>query len=158
MIRVPVIILFLTLLLTLSSMQIETQSTGKIRIFELNGRWVRVTYQADPNFYGKYQGAKDGYLLLREDGTGEYLYDMEIPAVDCQSGIIEFEWGFLVDENEEIVRFERDYGFSYPVIYKCTGDNCFQGCRVRYLVDYIMDKKGDILEISSSDDWVKVKY
>lgn len=132
-------------------------SSTQFRIFELNGRQVRVTHEAAPDFYGRYQGAKRGYLLLREDGTGEYLYDIAMPSEGCRSGVIEFEWGFLLDENNEIVRFKRDYGFSYPIIYKCSGDNCFQGCRVDYFVDYIMDKQGKYLEVSSSDDWVKEK-
>lgn len=132
-------------------------SSAQFRIFDLNGQHVRVTHKAETDFYGRYKGAKSGYLLLREDGTGEYLYDITVPAEGCKSGVIEFEWGFLVDENDEIVRFERDYGFSYPIIYKCTGDNCFQSCRVDFLVDYIMDKKGRYLEVSSSDDWIKEK-
>lgn len=148
-------ILFFLLLLSFSFVQ--TQPLVQYRIFELNGRRVKVTHLADPHFYGRYQGAKGGYLLLSENGTGEYRYDIVFPATGCDSGIIQFEWGFLVDENDSIVRFEREYGFSYPIIYKCTGKNCFQGCRVSYLVDYIMDKKGEILEVSSSDDWVKVK-
>ncbi len=158
MILKPVIIpLLFSLFSTQALQQAETPDSAKTRIFTLNDRRVKVTSDADPNFYGKYQGAKDGYLLLRKDGTGEYLYDIALPAEGCRKGVIEFEWGFLVDENEDIVRFERDYGFSYPVIYVCTGDNCFQSCRVRYLVDYIMDKNEGILEVSSSDDWVKEK-
>lgn len=158
MIHRPVIIsLLFTLFITMTSGQAEKPASSRIRIFDLNGRQVRVTNVADPNFYGRYQGGKEGYLLLREDGTGEYLYDIAVPAEGCREGVIEFEWGFLVDENEQIVRFERDYGFSYPIIYKCTGENCFQSCRVRYLVDYIMDKKWGTLEVSSSDDWVKEK-
>jgi len=127
------------------------------KIFEIEGQQVEVTHIVDQVFYGRYQGGKEGYLLLKEDGTGEYAYDIHIPAKNCSSEIIRFEWGFIVDENNQIVRFERDYGFSYPVIYKCSGDNCFQGCKKTFLVDYILDKRSETLEVSSSDDWVKLK-
>jgi hypothetical protein len=138
------------------SFQPDYPAGPEIREFELNGRMVRVTHEVDPIFYGKYQGEKEGYLLLRKDGTGEYLYDIQYPAKECEAGIINFEWGFLLDDNNQVVWFERSYGYSYPVILNCTGKNCFQGCRVDYMVDYILDKNEGKLEISSSDDWEKI--
>ncbi|MBR9999073.1 MAG: hypothetical protein KFF73_08885 [Cyclobacteriaceae bacterium] len=151
----PVISITLPLFWLLLSSQAGHPVTEKVKIFELNGRMVKVTHQANPDFYGKYQGEKGGYLLLGKDGSGEYLYDIQIPEKGCRSGVIHFEWGFIIDENDEILRFERNYGYSYPVVLKCTGDYCFQGCRVRHMVDYILDKKSGALEVSSSDDWIK---
>lgn len=149
-------VVFLPLAWLLISFQPDDPSGPQSKEFELNGRMVRVTHQVDPVFYGRYQGEKEGYLLLRKDGTGEYLYDIQYPARDCEPGIINFEWGFLLDENKQVVRFERSYGYSYPVVLYCSGKNCFQGCRVEYMVDYILDKKQGKLEVSSSDDWEKI--
>ncbi len=129
----------------------------EIKIFELNDQHVKVTHQADPSFYGHYRGARGGYLLLHEDGTGEYLYDVfGIHPEDCEPGVIKFEWGFILDENNRLVVFERDYGLSYPVIYQCVGKTCFQGCSRTFMVDYILDKNDGRLVVSSSDDWVKI--
>lgn len=140
-------------------MYIHLSQTGPaasyVKTFELNGRNVKVTHNVDEVFYGRYQGDKEGYLLLNRDGSGEYRYDVQFPAENCEAGIIQLEWGFLLDEDNQVVRFERDYGFSYPVILKCTGRTCFQGCRVKFMVDYILDKKEGKLEVSSSDDWEK---
>jgi hypothetical protein len=146
----------LPLLWLLFSFQTDDPAGPQVKEFALNGRTVKVTHQVEQVFYGKYQGEKAGYLLLDKDGTGEYLYDIQYPARDCATGIIHFEWGFLLDENNQVVRFERDYGYSYPVILYCTGENCFQSCRVEYMVEYILDKKQGRLEVSSSDDWVKI--
>jgi len=146
---------FLPLLWLLSSLAQDYPVAGEPKEFDLNGRKVKVTHQVDPGFYGRYSGTKSGFLLLKEDGTGEYQYDVQFPAQGCEPGAIKFDWGMLLNEKNEIVRFERDYGFSYPIILVCTGNNCFQGCRVKYMVDYILDKKQGKLEVSSSDDWEK---
>jgi hypothetical protein len=152
----PVAVMIISIpIFFLISFQLIQLADPVIKYFEINGRQVKVTHQVDPHFYGCYEGAREGYLWLKEDGTGEYLYDIQVPSDNCEPGVILFEWGFIVDENERIVRFKRDYGSSYPVLLKCMADNCFQGCRVNYMVDYIMEKKNGILEISSSDDWVK---
>ncbi len=139
------------------SFQYVQPDVDESKILELEGQQVRVTHSVDQVFYGRYQGEKDGYLLLNEDGTGEYSYDIQMPVKNCDTGVISFEWGFIIDEFNQIVRFERDYGFSYPVIYKCFGNNCFQGCKKTFLLDFILDRKSDRLEVSSSDDWIKRK-
>lgn len=127
-----------------------------IKIFHVQDQDVRVTNQVPEKFLGKYKGTKEGYLILNEDGSGEYLYDIRgMSPEGCQSGPIQMEWGFLVDENQEIVRFRRDYGYSYPVLYISKGEIGFQGCRKSYMIDYILERKNGILTVSSSDDWVK---
>jgi hypothetical protein len=128
-----------------------------IKFFDINGKMVKVTHRVDSFFYGRYEGAKGGYLLLNKDGSGEYLYDIMIPSINCEPGVIPFNWGFILDENNRIVHFERDYGFSYPVIFFCTEEKCFQGCRINFMIDYILEKGNGVLEVSSSDDWVKMK-
>jgi len=150
----PVLVLISSLVFILFFLQMNPMPDPAIRFFDINGRQVKVTHRIDPKFYGRYEGVKEGYLLLNEDGSGEYLYDFMLSS-DCGSGIIAFEWGFIVDENDRIVHFEREYGFSYPVLFVCSTDNCFQGCRVRHMVDYILEKEDGILEVSSSDDWIK---
>ena len=150
-----ILIPILPLLGMLSSFNQEDPSANRMKIFDLKGQRVKVTHHVEARFYGRYEGEKEGYLLLNRDGTGEYLYDIQIPSKDCGTGVIKIEWGFLLDEQDQVVRFERDYGFSYPVILKCTGLVCFQGCRVNYIVDYILDKNQGRLEVSSSDDWEK---
>ena len=128
------------------------------KIFTIGSDDVKVTHKVEEAFYGKYEGDKSGYLQLNSDGTGIYEYDIfgfEQPG--CKKGKIDMEWGFLVDENNQIVKFIRDYGFSYPIIYSCTGSSCFQGCSRTYLVDFILDKNDGRLLISSSDDWEKSK-
>ena len=127
------------------------------KYFQLNGQAVKGTHYVEKKFYGEYSGRKEGYLLLREDGTGEYLYDLNMSTEECGHGPISFDWGFLVDDNNEIVNFKRDYGLSYPVLLKCTGKPCFQLCRKEFMVDYILEKN-DILMVSSSDDWIKNAY
>ena len=127
-----------------------------VKFFNINGRQVKVTHQVDKKFLGTYSGSKGGYLILKEDGTGEYFYDEQgIFMKNCNSDIIKFEWGFIVDDRGEIVRFERDYGYSYPVIYLSTHELSFRDCSKSFMVDYILDKKNGIITISSSSDWEK---
>ena len=131
---------------------------GPQKIFTIGGDEVNVTHMVDTAFYGRYEGDKDGYLLLNPDGTGIYEYDIfGFPKAGCEKGEIDMEWGFLIDENNQIVKYERDYGYSYPIIYTCTGPTCFQGCSRTYLVDFILDKNDGKLIVSSSDDWGKNK-
>ena len=122
----------------------------------INNQEVIVTHQIDSKFIGRYSGSKSGYLILKSDGSGFYMNDEPgMKKKDCPAGGIEFEWGFIVSEEGELVKFERPYGYSYPVIYKATGDVQFQGCTKPYLVDYILVKKNGVITISSSSDWVK---
>ncbi len=127
-----------------------------VETFKIDGSNVKVTHRCDDKFYGKYSGANGGYLLLNSDGTGEYLYDYYGYALpECHPGAILFQWGFLVDKNNNIVRFKRDYGYSYPVVYLSTGNLSFQGCRKKYLIDYLMLRPDGTIGVSSSDDWEK---
>jgi hypothetical protein len=137
---------------------IDTRDKEKIRDFWINGEKIRVTNEADEMFLGKYKGAKSGYLSLREDGTGEYKYDIFVVAGnECKEGIIQIEWGFPLDKDNKKVKFKKPYGYSYPIIFKCTGDVCFQGCSKEYIIDFILDKNDGKLHVSSSDDWKKGK-
>jgi hypothetical protein len=126
----------------------------KIRQVMYEGTEVKTTYSPDKKFIGKYQGKKSGYLLLKEDGTGEYLYDIFGPS-SCKPGIITFEWGFLLDEKNNMIKIERDYGYSYPIVFKATSEFTFQGCSQAVFVDYILEYKNGDLHVSSSDDWIK---
>lgn len=144
------------ILLLIFCIPIYGQISGKT--FTLNGEEVKVTHIVGEVFLGKYEGDKEGYLLLNSDGTGTYEYDIfGFERSDCLKDAIEIEWGFILDENNQIVKFEREYGFSYPIIYRCTGSICFQGCSRTYLVDFILDKNDGKLIVSSSDDWEKNK-
>jgi len=136
----------------------ETNSLVSTRIFKIENQEITVTYEVDDMFYGLYQGNKSGYLLLNKDGTGEYKYDIfGISSSACKEGIIQFEWGIPVNKDNNMVKFKKPYGFSYPVFYKCSGETCFQGCSKVYLLDFILDKGDGKLHISSSDDWKKDK-
>ena len=128
----------------------------KNRIMEYNGSRVMTTYDVEERFLGKYSGRKSGFLELRSDGSGTYRYDIFGFALSgCKSGPIEFDWGFMVDEQGDILRFERDYGYSYPVLMKSLVENSsFQGCRKEIMLDFIIEKDGK-LNVSSSDDWSK---
>ncbi|MFC2125580.1 hypothetical protein ACFLU5_12285 [Bacteroidota bacterium] len=126
------------------------------KVLLIDGQEVVVTHQVDSKFIGRYSGSKAGYLLLNMDGTGIYVHDEPgIMKKDCTPGAIDFEWGFLISDQGEIVKFDRPYGFSYPVIYKATGDIQFQGCSKSFLIDYILVKKNGVITISSSSDWIK---
>jgi hypothetical protein len=127
-----------------------------IKTFVINGQEVRVSVGGNPAFYGRYSGDKNGFLQLNSDGTGEYRYDYMLQsAPDCSRGVISMEWGFLVDDSGEMVRFSREYGYSYPIIYLCPEGPCFQGCRKTFMVDYILEKSDGSLSVSSSDNWSK---
>ena len=128
-----------------------------VRSFRIDDKDVMVTFKADTKFYGKYSGSHGGYLLLNEDGTGEYLadyYGYALPS--CQPGPVTFIWGFLIDQHNSIVKLKRDYGLSYPIIYESTGKTSFQGCRKKFLVDYLMVRPDGSIGVSSSDDWEKI--
>jgi hypothetical protein len=130
-------------------------SISDIREIEYNGKSYPTIYGVE-KFNGKFTGNKDGYLELRPDGTGTYVYDIfGIAPADCVKGPIEFEYGFLVDDNNEPIKLEREYGWSYPVLFSVTGETAFQGCRTSVMLDFILEKKDGSLHVSSSDDWVK---
>ena len=136
---------------------IDVIPENKIRSITYEGKSYKTTFDADAKYIGKYSGNKMGYLLLNDDGTGEYLYDIfGFAPATCQQGVITFEWGFVLDDDHQIIRFEREYGFSYPIIYKCTGSISFQGCSAPIFVDYILEYHNGDLHVSSSDDWVRV--
>lgn len=127
----------------------------KVRQLDYNGSTVTTTFDVDQKFFGKYVGSKTGFLQLNEDGYGVYQYDYPGLSPDCSGDEIEFRWGFILDENGEIVRFDRSYGYSYPIIYNCSGENAFQGCTKRTMIDYILEYDNGTITVSSSDDWIK---
>lgn len=128
----------------------------KIREMVVEGNSVRTTFSPGSRFIGRYTGKKSGYLLLNADGTGEYCYDVfGIAPSHCKPGVILFEWGFLVDQENKLIRNKRDYGYSYPVLFISTSQISFQGCSKRVFVDYILEYSNGDLHVSSSDDWVK---
>ncbi len=121
-----------------------------------NGSEVKTVYDVNSKFYGEYKGRKSGFLILKENGTGQYRYDIfGFAPTSCIKQTIEIEWGFLLDDNGEIVEFKRDYGLSYPILLKSTGDTKFQGCQKEIMLDFIMEYKDGQLGVSSSDDWIK---
>ena len=128
----------------------------EIRVIEYNGQEVRTTFTTPSKFYGLYKGRKEGFLTLNSDGTGQYQYDVfGFAPKDCKADIIDIEWGFIVDENDSVVSFSREYGRSYPLLMKSTGTTQFQGCRTAVMLDFIMEYKDGSLGVSSSDDWKK---
>lgn len=142
---------------SLCGLLIVILSFVETRYFELNGVSVKTTYSVPARFIGTYKGSENGFLRLNPDGTGMYLYDAKVVLPPgCNLDTISLEWGFIVDDNNEIVRFKRDYGFSYPIIYKSIGKTTFQGCSKTIFLDYILEyRKNNFLTIASSDDWVK---
>jgi len=129
-----------------------------VRVFVYHDKNVETTWKVNEQFYGKYSGSKSGYLELKKDGTGFYKYDyFAFAMAGCKNMPIEIQWGFLLDENGEIVRHEREYGFSYPILYKSTGEVSFRGCREEMLLDFLMVYKNGNIGVSSSDDWVLKK-
>ena len=131
-------------------------SNNDVRTINYNGKDVRTTFSANEKFYGTYTGRKKGYLKLNKDGSGEYLYDVfGFAPASCAPKSISLEWGFLVDETDKIVSFKREYGKSYPILLKSTGDTQFQGCRKKVVLDFILEYKDGTLGVSSSDDWKK---
>lgn len=130
----------------------------KIREIQYGGKKVLTTYGVPTKFVGKYTGRKGGYLELKADGTGSYKYDYNaFPLKGCKDGPIALEWGFMIDEKQEIISYKREYGTSYPVLLKSISNPSFKGCREEILVDFIMEFKNGELQISSSDDWAKIK-
>lgn len=128
-----------------------------VRYLEYEGTPVKTTYKVDHKFVGKYKGAKQGFLVLKADGTGQYRYDyFGFAADNCKDGPIDIKWGLLLDDNNEIVKFKRDYGYSYPIIYFSTSENFFQGCTKIAMVDYLLVYNNGTITVSSSDDWVKL--
>ena len=128
----------------------------KSRKLEHNGSKVNTTFEINDKFYGKYIGNKSGFLILNTDGSGIYQYDYPGISTDCPGKQIEFLYGFILDENGEVVKFKRDYGYSYPIIYNCTSANTFQGCTKATMVDYILVYDDGTITVSSSDDWKKI--
>jgi len=127
----------------------------KIRHLEHNGSQVLTTYEIDDKFIGQYSGSKSGFLQLNSDGNGIYRYDYSGLSPMCPGAQIEFKWGFILDESGEVVKLERSYGYSYPIIYNCSGENAFQGCTKRSMVDFVLVYDDGTITISSSDDWIK---
>ncbi|MEM1002295.1 MAG: hypothetical protein AAF149_01335 [Bacteroidota bacterium] len=131
-------------------------ATNDVRNILYNGKQVRTTFTAKDKFYGIYSGKKKGYLKLNKDGTGEYKYDVfGFASEDCKADVIAIEWGFIVNESDEIVSFIREYGQSYPVLLSSTSNTKFQGCRREVILDFIMEYSDGSLGVSSSDDWKK---
>jgi hypothetical protein len=143
------LIIFLTLFALLPN--------EKVRQLEYNGALVMTTFDIEHKFLGKYAGSKQGFLELSNDGSGMYQYDYSGLSPDCPGDIIEFKWGFILDENGDILKFKRSYGYSYPIIYNCSGENAFQGCTKRAMIDYVLEYEDGTITISSSDDWIKIR-
>ncbi|MGF1637964.1 MAG: hypothetical protein ACFCUU_12885 [Cyclobacteriaceae bacterium] len=133
-----------------------TNNPDKTRFLEYENSQVLTTYQAPDIFYGTYKGARQGFLTLNADGTGIYKYDYPVPGPDgCLEEEIAFIWGFIVDDAGKLVKFEREYGLSYPVIFSAEGNRGFQGCTKKAIIDYIQHRKDGSMHVSSSDDWKK---
>ncbi|MCA6075414.1 hypothetical protein [Fulvivirga sedimenti] len=135
----------------------QEKANEPVRQMEYEGKVYRTAYNVS-RFNGKYSGAKDGYLEIREDGTGTYVYDIFGLALNgCKKGPIEVEYGFLINENDSLVRISRDYGYSYPIILRATGETSFQGCRTPVMLDFLMEYQDGTIGVSSSDDWIKLE-
>ncbi|MEJ2003506.1 MAG: hypothetical protein P8X57_00740 [Cyclobacteriaceae bacterium] len=130
-------------------------TSDEVRMIEYNGKPYRTIYNVE-RFNGIYKGKKDGYLQLNPDGSGVYVYDIfGVAPASCTKGPISFRYGFLIDDNDSIVRMQRDYGYSYPILLESTGENAFQGCRTRVLLDFLMEYNDGSIGVSSSDDWTR---
>ncbi len=143
----------ISIVLLLLSLQINPSE--KIRQLEYNGSKVKTTFAIHKKFLGTYKGRKKGFLKLNSDGSGVYKYDFPLLSTACPGEDININWGFIVEDNGEIVRFKRKYGYSYPIIYNCSGENTFQGCTKRAMIDYLLEYDDGTITISSSDDWEK---
>lgn len=122
----------------------------------VNDSLINTTISVDEKFIGTYHGRKNGYLKLNADGSGEYLYDLFIGNDSCRQDTIQMEWGFLLNEKKEVIKFERAYGYSYPILYQSLGKVSFQGCSQQIMLDYILEYNvEEFLTVSSSDDWIK---
>jgi hypothetical protein len=130
-------------------------ASDKVRTIHYDGKDYLTTYETPAEFIGIYKGSGEGYLQLNADGTGVYHYDVFFAPPECKKAPIPLEWGFLLDENNQIVFFNRKYGRSYPLLLKSTGETSFQGCRKPVMLDFILDYSDGPLVVSSSDDWVK---
>ena len=128
----------------------------KERVITYEGQEVNTTYSVSSNFIGTYKGKKSGYLMLNEDGTGLYKYDIfGFAPKGCKNEPIQLEWGFLLNKEGGVVKFDREYGYSYPILFKSTGETSFQGCRESVLLDFLLEYKDGSLGVSSSDNWKK---
>jgi hypothetical protein len=128
----------------------------KERTITYEGQEVHTTYGVSSSFIGTYKGNKTGYLMLNEDGTGLYKYDIfGFAPKSCKNQPIQIEWGFLLKKEGGTVKFDREYGFSYPILLKSTSDTSFQGCRESVLLDFILEYEDGSLGVSSSDNWKK---
>jgi len=128
----------------------------KDRIITYEGQEVNTTFDVEVRFIGTYSGNKTGYLQLNEDGTGLYKYDIfGFAPQNCKNQVIQIEWGFLRNTEGGIVKFEREYGYSYPILLKSIGETSFQGCREPILLDFLLEYKDGSLGVSSSDNWKK---
>lgn len=147
----------MTVLSYIFSFILGLSSTGdNTRMMQYNGSSVKTTYQVPSQFYGLYKGRKSGYLELKNDGTGTYKYDVfGFAPESCKKVAIDIEWGFLVDEDDEVVSFSREYGDSFPILMKSVSETKFQGCRKEVLLDFIMVYEDGKIGVSSSDNWVK---
>lgn len=131
-------------------------TNDKVRVIKYEGQDINTTYDVSANFLGEYKGRKSGYLLLNEDGTGLYKYDMfGFAPTSCKNQPIQIEWGFMIDKSNEILKFDREYGYSYPILLRSVGETSFKGCRDEVLLDFILEYKDGSLGVSSSDDWKK---
>jgi len=155
----PGIAFYLALAVTYGSFQSgNSLSEAQIRYLNYEGAKVKTTYAVPEKFLGKYSGRRSGYLILNSDGTGTYHHDyIGFRKNGCNNGKIEIQWGFIVDEKNKIVHFERPYGQSYPVLYFSTGEGGFQDCTKTSFVDYILEYQDGTITVSSSDDWVKIE-
>jgi len=146
--------LLLSILSFLQPTSNELQNTEE-RIISYRGEDYNTTISVEDRFIGPYKGRKSGYLILKRDGTGTYKYDVfGLAPASCKRMPITFEWGFILDSTNSVIKRKRDYGYSYPILLKSTSETTFQGCRTAVMMDYILDKKG-VLNVSSSDDWKK---
>ncbi|BDD03389.1 hypothetical protein [Aureibacter tunicatorum] len=130
------------------------KDASKTRTFNVNGKDVKVLIPNDAQFIGKYKGSKSGFLVLNADGTGEFKYDYAYNENACPDKSFDIEWGLILESDGMPLKFEREYGYSYPVILKSQSGNHFEGCTEKILVDYLLVKK-DGVHVSSSDDWKK---
>lgn len=152
-----VILLVFVVLVQLADWYSNDVSQNDIRYLMHNGSRVKTTYKVDTDFIGRYTGKKEGFLLLDADGSGVYKYDIHgFARSDCKGGEVRFKWGFILDEEDSIVKFDRPYGFSYPVIFVSSGETGFQDCKKKSMVDYLLVRKDGTIAVSSSDDWVRV--
>jgi hypothetical protein len=128
----------------------------KVRNIYYDGKDYLTTFDVPEQFLGRYAGEGEGYLELNADGTGTYHYDVFFAPPECKKEPISVEWGFLLDEKNKIVHFNRKYGRSYPVLLKSTGETSFQGCRQPVMLDFILVYDDGPTTVSSSDDWIKL--